>query len=364
MPSLLLTHAPKSPLYSYPPESTLIRGWTAPLLRHQLRHRRHVLDHVTRELAGLDLGCTFQHALEVEHHHARQHDRPGVDHVFIGILRSCAVRGFEDGVLVSDVRARRNAESANLRRGGVGNIIAVQVGRCQYRVLIGTGNNLLEDAVGDAIVNHQLRLPRPLAVSGVDAVEHNLHLFVERVAEVLLRKLQTGLHHLGVVLDGQSRILVEVADDPALALGDDLVAKLLGSQLVAPLAERAFGELLDVALVHEGHRLEMMGQRVLDGHAHQALGPGNGHRFDTNTGVFTNPLIGACQHFIVKKVNQFLCLGRSLFPLDAGVNVLGVLAVDHYVHALGVLYRRRNALVILNWTNAGIEVEELAQSDV
>ncbi len=43
---------------------------------------------------------------------------------------------------------------------------------------------------------------------------------------------------------------VEIVDDPALALGHDLVAKFLRRQFIAPLAEGAFRELLDIALVH------------------------------------------------------------------------------------------------------------------
>src|ERR1039458_6855915 len=108
----------------------------------------------------------------------------------------------------------------------------------------------------------------------------------------------------------------------------------------------------------------MVGQRVLNGHAHQALGAGDGDRLDTNARVFPHMLLGARQHLGVNEVNQLLRLRRSLFPLDARINVFGVLAVDDDVHALGMLYRRRNALVILHRPNAGVEVEELAQSDV
>ena len=52
------------------------------------------------------------------------------------------------------------------------------------------------------------------------------------------------------------------------------VAELLRGDLIAPLAERALGELLDVALVHQRDGLAAVFERVLDGHAHQALGAG------------------------------------------------------------------------------------------
>ena len=64
--------------------------------------------------------------------------------------------------------------------------------------------------------------------------------------------LQARLDHRGVLLDGELRIAVAIVDDPALALGDDFIAEFVPRQFVAPVAERAFGELHDVALVHRG----------------------------------------------------------------------------------------------------------------
>ena len=86
------------------------------------------------------------------------------------------------------------------------------------------------------------------------AVDHALHFLVESIAEILRRKLHARLNHLGIVFDGKAGIAVEVVDDPALAFGDDLVAEFLRRQLVSPLAECAFSELLDVALVDDRHR--------------------------------------------------------------------------------------------------------------
>ena len=59
-----------------------------------------------------------------------------------------------------------------------------------------------------------------------------------------------------------------------------------------------------------------------------------------------------------------LGLRRALRPLDAGVDVLGVLAEDHDVHQLGTLDRRRHALEVAHRAHAGVEVEHLAQRHV
>src|ERR1019366_565738 len=114
----------------------------------------HVVDHAGGKLAGLNFGCAFHQALEIvghfflfdgalqtpldqiggfrpsqeaKHHDARKNDGAGIDDVFVGILGSGAVRGFENGVAVADVRSGSDAEAANLGGAGVGNVVAVQV---------------------------------------------------------------------------------------------------------------------------------------------------------------------------------------------------------------------------------------------
>ena len=173
-----------------------------------------------------------------------------------------------------------------------------------------------------------------------------------------------GSISFGILRDGQIRILVFVVENPALALGDDLVAEFFGGEFVSPLAERAFGELLDVAFVHERDGLASVLERVLDGHADQALGSGHRDRLDADAGVEANLLLAALEHVFVEELDQAGAVGSSLLPLDAGVNVFGVFAEDDDVHALGMLHRRRHALVVLHRAHAGVEIENLAQGDV
>jgi hypothetical protein len=57
---------------------------------------------------------------------------------------------------VADVRARREAEPADLRGAGVGQVVAVQVRRRDDLVLVGAQEDLLEHGVGDAVVHEDL----------------------------------------------------------------------------------------------------------------------------------------------------------------------------------------------------------------
>src|SRR5215469_750971 len=368
---------------------TRIRGCVASDFRQY--PRLHILDDVAAELTGFHFGGAFHQAFEVvgdfllldralqaaldqvrgfvpaeeaEHHNSRENHRSRVDDVLVGVLRRCAVRGFETGVAVADVGAGSDAQASHLRGAGIGDIVAVEVRCREHRVLVGSGDDLLEDGVGNAVVDHELRLPGALPVTGVDLVEDVFHFFVDALAKFLGSKLQAGLDQVGILLNRDVGVLVLVVDDPAFALGDDPVAELFGREFVSPLAEGAFGELLDVALVHQGNALFLVLDCELDRHPYQALGSGNGDGLDADAGVEPNLLLAALEHLLVEEVDELSGLGSSLFPLDARVDVFGVLPVDPDIHAFGMLYRRGRALVVLHRAHTGIEIKNLTQGDV
>src|SRR5438094_6467614 len=62
--------------------------------------------------------------------------------------------------------------------------------------------------------------------------------------------------------------------------------------------------------------------------------------------------------------DQLPRLGALRRPLDAGVDVLGVLAEDHHVDLLGALHRARYAGEVAHRTEADVEVEDLAEGHV
>ena len=272
--------------------------------------------------------------------------------------------GLKNSITVTHVRSWRNAQPADLRGASVRNVIAVEIWSGKYGVLIGAGNDLLEDRVGDAIVDHQLFLPCALAVSSVDLVENAFYFLIDRLPEFFSGKFQAGLNQVRILFNGEVGILVFVIHDPALAFGDYPVAEFFGSEFIPPLAESALGKFLNISLMHQSYGLTPAFECELDGHAHQALRPGNRNRFDTYAGIQADLLLTALQHVLVEKLDEPGSVRSSLLPFDSGVDVFGILAVDDDIHAFGMFHRRWRAFVILDRAYTSIEIENLAQCDI
>src|SRR5579862_6807140 len=148
------------------------------LLLNGLLHR--VLD---------ELGCFFP-ADEIEEHDAGEDDGARVDDVLVGILGRGAVGGFEDGVSIADVGAGSNAEASDLRGGRVGDVVAIEIGGGQDAVVGWANDDLLEDGVGDAVVDEDFRFPGAVAVGLADGVEGGFHFGIDRIAESLGREFE------------------------------------------------------------------------------------------------------------------------------------------------------------------------------
>ena len=80
---------------------------------------------------------------------------------------------------VADVGARRDAQAAHLGRAGIRQIIAVQVRRGEHLIFVRARQHLLENGIGDAVVDQDLLLPLAVAVRRVDRIERLLYLGVD-----------------------------------------------------------------------------------------------------------------------------------------------------------------------------------------
>ncbi len=167
-----------------------------------------------------------------------------------------------------------------------------------------------------------------------------------------------------VVFNGKTGSGFDIAQNPALALGDGLIAELLHRDFVAPFAESALSELLDVALVHQGDGLASCFERGADGVAYQALGAKDGDRLDAHSGVIADLLLAALEQVVVEEVDETGGVRAALLELDARIHILGVFAEDDDVQLLGMLHRAGHALVVLDRPDAGVEVQQLAQGHV
>ena len=150
-----------------------------------------------------------------------------------------------------------------------------------------------------------------------------------------------------------------------LVPGVGLVGELALGQGVAPVAEGALGELHDVALVHQRHALALVGDGVLDRRADQPLAPLARDRLDADgDGLREADLLVHLGEVVLEEREELLDVLGAGLELDAGVDVLGVLAEDHHVDLLGVLDRRGHALEPADRAEADVEVEQLPQRDV
>ncbi len=148
---------------------------------------------------------------------------------------------------------------------------------------------------------------------------------------------------------------------PGVGLGGELA---LGER-VAPVAERAFRELHDVALVHDRDALALVDDGVLDRGAEEALGAFLRDGLDADARrVREADLAVELREGFLEQLLELLVLGAALLEFDAGVDVLGVFTEDHHVDLLRRLDRGGHALEPAHRTQADVEVEHLAQRDV
>jgi len=134
------------------------------------------------------------------------------------------MRRFKQRDFVANVGSGRDAYAPDMRRRCVAQIVAVEVHRRNHIKLIRAQEQMLEDDIGDAILDDNLAFGLPAVV-----------LF------------------------------------PQLIFGNGHVTEFLGRQLVTPLTEGALRELLDVALMHQRDRLPATLQGIADGLPDQAF---------------------------------------------------------------------------------------------
>src|SRR5207249_1261460 len=104
-------------------------------------------------------------------------------------------------------------------------------------------------------------------------------------------------------------------------------------------------------------------QRVLDRGACEPLGALARDRLDADAARPREPdLLDA--HLALEERDHLLRLGALGWPLDAGVDVLGVLAEDHHLDLLGPLDRARHAGEVTHRSQAHVEVEHLPERHV
>ncbi len=247
-----------------------------------------------------------------EHHNARKDDRRRVDDILAGIFRGSAMGRFEDRGIVADVCSGSHAEPSDLGRACIREIIAVQVWRGEHIIFVRTEQDLLEHRVGDTVVDQN-----------------------------------PAFRHLTVVIL------------PEFVLGHDLVAKLISGQIVTPVTERALRVLHNVSLVNQCHGLAIVFDRIIDGATDQIACGGNRNRLDSDAGIPFD-----LEPEVAQEIDQFECAISSFLKFDSRIHIFGVFAEDHDIQFFGMFDGSGNSVEVANRTDAGIEIEHLAERHV
>ena len=114
------------------------------------------------------------------------------------MFRGGAVGGFKDGGGFADVGAGGHAQTAHHRRGGIGDVVAIEVEGGQDRILLRPGLDLLEDAVGDAVIHqhHCFPLAAPMAAADGGETEFlldNRHLYLRTSRMTNMLKIRSSV---------------------------------------------------------------------------------------------------------------------------------------------------------------------------
>ncbi len=115
--------------------------------------------------------------------------------------------------------------------------------------------------------------------------------------------------------------------------------------------------------MHDGQRVAVIVDHILQGLARQTLGAFQGNRLDADTAVFVETDLGDA-HFFFEELDDFGRFRRAGLPLDTGINVFRVFAEDCHVDIAWLLDRARHAFEPAHRAQAHIKVELLTQGHV
>ena len=117
--------------------------------------------------------------------------------------------------------------------------------------------------------------------------------------------------------------------------------------------------------MHDRHALALVGDRVFDGRAEQAVGAFLRRGLQANAGIVGKPNLGELlRKILLEQRQEFLALRTACLEFDAGVDVLGVFTEYGHVDLLRMLDGRRHTLEPAHRPQAHIEIQQLPQGDV
>ena len=136
-------------------------------------------------------------------------------------------------------------------------------------------------------------------------------------------------------------------------------AKFTFRHFVPPFLETAFGELHNVAFVHQCHRRQIIFECVQASCAYQPLRSFFRHRFYTKRRSFGKTYFSHT-HFIMQETVELVGFRCSGFPFDTCINIFRILTKYTHIYLLRFFHRRDYAFIPTHRTQTNIQIERLA----
>ncbi len=115
--------------------------------------------------------------------------------------------------------------------------------------------------------------------------------------------------------------------------------------------------------MHQGQRLAVVVDGVLQGLTDQTLGAFDGDRLDADATVLGEADVGDT-HLFTQELDDLVGFRGTGLPFDAGVDIFGVLAEDDHVDVGRLLDRARHAFEPAHRALTDVQIQLLAQRHV
>ena len=222
---------------------------------------------------------------------------------------------------VIDIGPRSDSDTSYHSSQLVGNIISVQIQRCNNRIFFRDKQGILQESISNTVLNNNFSCIHSLSQCSLCRFFTQILL---QLAILVHRKCTAG--------------------------------KLCFCHFIAPTLESSFGKFHNISLVYQCNRRQFVLQCVQDSCTHQTLRAFYRYRLYSERRSFGETYF-LYPHLITQKSIKLLCFGSTLLPFYTGINIFCILTEDVHIHFLRFFNRRNYPTEPAYRTQANIQIE-------